>query len=77
MNVAVAVRTPVVAILGSSDPTDWGPYGSLHRSIKSPLLLPGYTEEEERQAMAAVSVDTVWEVLRGRLMDLGLTSHPQ
>jgi ADP-heptose:LPS heptosyltransferase len=72
MNVAVAVRTPVVAILGSSDPTDWGPYGPLHRHIKSPLVLPGYTDEEEAQAMAAVSVGAVWELLSGRIRELGL-----
>lgn len=72
MNVAVAVRIPVVAILGSSDPVDWGPYGPLHRHIKSPLVLPGYTDEQEARAMAAVSVEAVWELLSGRIPELGI-----
>jgi len=38
MNVAVAVRTPVVALLGSSDPIDWGAYGNQHKCLVEPRL---------------------------------------
>jgi heptosyltransferase-2 len=66
MNVAVAVRTPVVALLGSSDPTDWGAYGISHHNIKSPLILEHYTDEDERKAMDMISIEYVWEVLKNK-----------
>jgi heptosyltransferase-2 len=70
MNVAVAVRTPTCAILGSSDPTDWGPYGEIHRAIKSPLVLESYTDEQEGEAMKAVSIEQVWGVVSRRWEEL-------
>lgn len=70
MNVAVAVRTPVVALLGSSDPTDWGPLGDSHRIIKSPLVLEHYSEADERNAMEMIQVDKVWEVIKERWSEL-------
>ena len=70
MNVAVAVRTPTCAILGSSDPTDWGPYGEIHRTIKSPLVLESYTDEREGEAMQAVSIEQVWDVVSKRWREL-------
>lgn len=70
MNVAVAVKTPTCAILGSSDPTDWGPYGEIHRAIKSPLVLESYNEEQEGEAMKAVSIEQVWDVVSKRWEDL-------
>ncbi|MDP3582274.1 MAG: glycosyltransferase family 9 protein [Ignavibacteria bacterium] len=70
MNVAVAVRTPTCAILGSSDPTDWGPYGEIHRTIKSPLVLESYTDEQEGEAMQAVSIEQVWDVVSKRWREL-------
>jgi ADP-heptose:LPS heptosyltransferase len=70
MNVAMAVETPVVAILGSSHPADWGPYGEIHRTIKSSLYLDGYTDDEEHQAMKAISVDEVWTVAANRWDEL-------
>jgi len=74
MNVAVAVRTPTCAILGSSDPTDWGPYGEIHRTIKSPLVLESYTDEQEAEAMNAVSVEQVWNVVSRRWEEI--RAHP-
>ncbi|MFA7419078.1 MAG: glycosyltransferase family 9 protein [Melioribacteraceae bacterium] len=70
MNVAVAVQTPTCAILGSSDPTDWGPYGEIHRTIKSPLVLESYTNEQEGEAMKAVTVEQVWNVVGKRMEEL-------
>jgi ADP-heptose:LPS heptosyltransferase len=66
MNVAVAVRTPVVALLGSSDPVDWGAYGDLHINIKSPLVLDHYTDEDEQRAMQMITVENVWEEIKYR-----------
>lgn len=70
MNVAIAVQTPTCAILGSSDPTDWGPYGEIHRTIKSPLVLESYTDEQEGEAMKAVTVEQVWTVVNKRMEEL-------
>jgi ADP-heptose:LPS heptosyltransferase len=70
MNVAVAVRTPVVALLGSSDPADLGPYGPAHRWVKSPVVPEGPSSDAERLAMEAIDVESVWEVLRTRWREL-------
>jgi ADP-heptose:LPS heptosyltransferase len=70
MNVAVAVGTPVVALLGSSHPDDWGAYGKDHINIKSPLILAGYTDEDEHEAMMMITVERVWEAIRNRWKDL-------
>jgi ADP-heptose:LPS heptosyltransferase len=70
MNVAVAVKTPTIALLGSSDETDWGPYGEIHRSIKSPLVRETYTDEQEKKAMEAISVERVWEVVENRWKEI-------
>lgn len=72
MNVAVAVRTPVVALLGSSDPTDWGAYGDINVNIKSPLVLEHYSDDDERKAMEMISVEHVWNVLQNHWRKLNL-----
>lgn len=72
MNVAVAVETPTCAILGSSHPDDWRPYGKIHRTIKSPLDLDSYTDELEGEAMKAVTVDQVWNIVDNRINELFL-----
>jgi heptosyltransferase-2 len=70
MNVAVAVRTPVIALLGSSDSRDWGAYGKEHINIKSPLVLEYYTDETEEQAMKAITSEEVWKVISKRWEEL-------
>jgi len=70
MNVANAVRIPIIALLGSTDPADWSPYGDIHRTIKSPLVLETYTDEDERKALDAISVDRVWNVVDQRWNEL-------
>ena len=70
MNIAVAVKTPVIALLGSSDATDWGPYGQNHRVIKSPLVLEHYSDEDERKAFDMIEVDAVWAVVEKRMREL-------
>lgn len=70
MNVANAVNTPIVALLGSTNPLDWSPFGEIHRTIKSPLLLPEYTDEDERRALDEITVENVWGVVKKRWNEL-------
>ena len=70
MNVAVADRTTVVALLGSSDPTDWGAYGESNTNIKSPLILEHYSDEDEKNAMEMITVDYVWKVIKDKWNEL-------
>jgi len=70
MNIAVATRKPVVALLGSSAPEDWRPYGDIHRYIKSPLILSTYTDDEVLKAMELITVDEVWKLLSSRWSEL-------
>jgi ADP-heptose:LPS heptosyltransferase len=75
MNVAVAVKTPTVALLGSSDETDWGPYGEIHCAVKSPVVLDIYTDEDEEMAMEALSFEQVWEAVSMRWKQLLLNKR--
>ncbi len=70
MNVANAVKIPIIALLGSTDPADWSPYGEIHRTIKSPLVLETYTDEDERKALDAITVKSVWDVVDQRWNEL-------
>lgn len=70
MNVANAVKTPIIALLGSTDPLDWSPFGEIHRTIKSPLILSEYTDEDERKALDEISVENVWSVVEKRWKEL-------
>ena len=70
MNVANAVKTPIVTLLGSTDPADWSPYGEIHRTIKSPLVLETYTDEDERKALDAITLESVWNVVDKRWNEL-------
>lgn len=70
MNVSVAVKTPTIALLGSSHPIDWGAYGDSHVNIKSPLDLEHYSEEDEKKAMEALSTDYVWEIVKNRYSEI-------
>jgi ADP-heptose:LPS heptosyltransferase len=75
MNVAMAVKTPIVALLGASHPEDWGPYGEMHRTIKSSFTLDSYTNEQEQHAMECITVDEVWDVLSKRWVELSPLSE--
>lgn len=75
MNVAVAVETPVVALLGSSHPEDWGAYGKQHTNIKSPLVLEHYSDEDERKSMEMITVDNVWKAISDKWSEMGSKDH--
>jgi ADP-heptose:LPS heptosyltransferase len=70
MNVAVAVETPTVAILGSTHPEEWAPLGKLHRTIASPMRLDVYTRDQQIEALEVISVDTVWTIVERRWCEL-------
>jgi ADP-heptose:LPS heptosyltransferase len=70
MNVANSVSTPIIALLGSTDPLDWSPFGAVHSTIKSPLILKEYTDEDERRALDLISVQNVWKVAEKRWKEL-------
>lgn len=69
MNVAMAVKTPLVA-LGCTSPEDWGPYGDLHRTINKASENDSYTDEQRIEMMKRISVDEVWNTLRQRWNEL-------
>jgi len=75
MNVAVAVETPTVAILGSTHPEEWAPIGMMHRTIASPMRLDVYTQEQQIEALEIISVDTVWTIVARRWCELS-SGHP-
>jgi len=52
MNVALAVNTPTLALLGPTRPEEWGTYGEAHRTLKSPT----------RKAKA-IPRDEVWKAV--------------
>jgi ADP-heptose:LPS heptosyltransferase len=76
MNVAVAVETPTVAILGSTHPEVRAPLGNLHRTIASPMRLDVYTREQQIEALEVISVDTVWTVIARRWCEIN-SSHSE
>ena len=71
MNIAMAVKTPMVA-LGCTSPEDWGPYGPLHRTVNSAREYDSYTEQERLTAMESIAVEEVWRVVDQRWHELHL-----
>jgi ADP-heptose:LPS heptosyltransferase len=70
MNVSVALGIPTVAILGSTHPDDWRPFGDQHITIKSPLYLHSFSEVDEKIAMEAIRIDKVVKVLSKKISEL-------
>jgi ADP-heptose:LPS heptosyltransferase len=71
MNVAMATSVPMIALLASTHPLDWGPYFPEHRYIRSSFHREHYSDEDEHQAMKAISVEEVWEAVDRRWKELG------
>ena len=69
MNVGMAVETPLIA-LGCTSPEDWGPYGSLHRTVNTAHENDSYSEHERFELMKKISVDEVWNLLDQRWTEL-------
>ena len=68
MHVAAALRIPLIAIFGSTDPGKTGPLGEVCRVVRKPLACgPCLKAEcpEERRCMDLISVDEIYdEVLK-------------
>jgi ADP-heptose:LPS heptosyltransferase len=70
MNVAISTSVPVIALLASTHPLDWSPYFPEHRYIKSSLDMESYSDEDEHEAMKAITVEEVWKVIDQRWKEL-------
>lgn len=67
MHLAAALRVPVVAIFGSTDPDKTGPIAEVCRVVRKPVpCAPCLKTEcpEERQCMELISVDEVYEEVK-------------
>ena len=69
MNVAMAVKTPMVA-LGCTSAADWGPYGAIHRTVNSAGEKDSYTDQERVEAMRRITVEEVRAVISQRWNEL-------
>ncbi len=73
MHLAAAMKTPVVALFGPTDPLRTGPHGLGHRVIQAGLdcapCLERTCPEHGRACMEAISVDRVFEAVHGLLAE--------
>lgn len=69
MHIAAAVKTPVVALHGPTNPNKWGPWGEQHtvvtaKSPCSPCLYLGYEYAcQDYPCMATITVDEVYSAV--------------
>ena len=70
MNLSVALGVPTIALLGSTHPLDWGPFGDKNISIKSTVFLNAYSEYDEIIAMKAITTDKVLAILNKKISEL-------
>jgi lipopolysaccharide heptosyltransferase II len=69
MHIAAAVKTPVVALHGPTDPGKWGPWGEQHtvlaaKSPCSPCLYLGFEYAcHDYPCMATITVDEVYQAV--------------
>ena len=73
MHLAAAVRTPVVALFGPTDPGRTGPYGEGHVVLRRDMTCsPCFAKTcETRRCMLEITVDEVYEAVRGKLAENG------
>ncbi|MDD5259376.1 MAG: glycosyltransferase family 9 protein [bacterium] len=73
MHIAAAVKTPVVALHGPTDPRKWGPWGGKHiiltaKSSCSPCLYLGFEYAcHDYPCMATITVDEVYGAISNYL----------
>jgi len=69
MHIAAAVKTPVVALFGPTDPARTGPYGEGHTVIRHALSCsPCFLKQcDSRQCMEAIRVDDVFAAVKKKL----------
>jgi len=74
MHVAAAVRTPLVALYGPTEPRRTGPYGQLDHVVQLtlpcvPCLKPRCTIPEPLQCLRALAPTVVLQALQKRLAE--------
>ncbi len=73
MHIAAAIKTPVVALHGPTNPHKWGPWGENHNIITahkdcSPCLCLGFEYAcQDHPCMATITVDEVYQALNKTL----------
>jgi len=69
MHIAAAVGTPVVALFGPTSPLRTGPYGKGHEVIRADIpCSPCFKKKcETRKCMDGISVDRVFEAVKGKI----------
>ncbi len=70
LHLAAACGTPVVGIFGATDPARNGPFGSACRVARVPDARTHYGRNVGREAISAVTVDTVFEAAK-ELLEAG------
>ena len=73
MHLAAAVRTPVVALFGPTDPGRTGPYGDGHVVLRREMACsPCFAKTcETKRCMREITVEEVYEAVRGKLTEHG------
>ena len=73
MHLAAAVKTPVVALFGPTDPGRTGPYGEGHVILRREMnCSPCFAKKcDTRKCMTGISADEVFEAVRGKLSEIG------
>lgn len=73
MHLAAALKTPVVALFGPTDPGRTGPYGDGHVILRREMpCSPCFAKQcETRRCMMEISADEVFEAVREKLSENG------
>ena len=70
LHLAVALRTPVVALFGPTDPARNGPYPPKEIVLRSPKAITSYGRgDTPDQSLLDLSVDEVFSAVRKRMQE--------
>jgi heptosyltransferase-1 len=71
MHLAAALGTPVVALFGPTWPESTGPWGDGHRVIQAhrPASPHAYRTDPQGEYIGAIAVETVFQVVVGKLLE--------
>jgi heptosyltransferase-3 len=71
MHMAVALRVPVIALFGPSDPAVWGPWGEGHRTFYKGLDCRACFHPDcfrgEQNCMRQITLEEVWDAVRAAI----------
>jgi heptosyltransferase-1 len=73
MHLAAAMKTPIVALFGPTDPKRTGPYGDGHVVLRREMpCSPCFARTcDTKLCMRQITVDEVYETVRGKLAETG------